>query len=732
MRGSVIEKANTAVRLLTHLGPRWCTFRALYALKRRLGYYERRLPFTTWQQEPLRSFLPTSLSADPARFLKYRQDGDAPRFFFRPSDRAAYTDLLSKRFPTHAPSASSRHDSQADALRHGELLYFSQIWGHTGFPPEWHRNPFTGQVTPTDRHWSRIDDFGQGDIKVIWEPNRFGFVYDLVRSYWRTADEQIPDLFWQLIEDWQERNPPQAGANWKCGQEISFRVMAWCFGLFGFLEAATTTPERVARCAHMIAISGKRIEANLSYALSQKNNHSISEGMGLWTIGLLFPEFREARRWRDRGQAVLEDQGRKLIYEDGAFAQHSLNYHRLMLHDYAWSVRLGDLNDQSFSSELKERLRRAGHFLFQLQDETSGEVPVYGQNDGALILPLNNCPYHDFRPVISVTQFLTSGTRPYASGIWDEDLLWLFGPDSLGGPAESSTRTDLKAEIGGYYTLRSGSGFLFTRCATFRHRPGQADMLHADIWWRGQNIAVDAGTYSANAAEPWGEAFGGTECHNTVSVDGLDQMERAGRFLWLPWARGSVKRNVRSQGGKLAYFEGRHDGYERLSAPVTHRRAILQLGNEHWLVVDHLESEAEHAHRLHWLLCDVPNEWDESTGTIRLRTMAGEYQVQAKTLTGAASSSLVRAVRDSARGWRARFYGDRESALSLALEQRARHTRFCSFFGPTPTQVSFSVGRIMVETELSRFEIGLGVGTGSLVREARMDGTLEDLLQIEG
>jgi hypothetical protein len=138
----------------------------------------------------------------------------------------------------------------------------------------------------------------------------------------------------------------------------------------------------------MIAVSGKRIEGNLDYALSQRNNHGMSEGMGLWTIGLLFPEFRSSKRWRDLGQQVLEKLGRELIYEDGSFVQHSVNYHRLMLHDYVWAIRLGEQNNQPLSSGLKERIRAAVNFLYQIQDEETGKVPYYGQNDGALILPL--------------------------------------------------------------------------------------------------------------------------------------------------------------------------------------------------------------------------------------------------------------------------------------------------------------------------------------------------------
>jgi len=73
----------------------------------------------------------------------------------------------------------------------------------------------------------------------------------LLRAYWRTGDESYAELFWRLVEDWRIQNPPQQGANWKCGQETSLRVMAWCFGLYGFCAATATTAERVVALAQM-------------------------------------------------------------------------------------------------------------------------------------------------------------------------------------------------------------------------------------------------------------------------------------------------------------------------------------------------------------------------------------------------------------------------------------------------------------------------------------------------
>ena len=45
------------------------------------------------------------------------------------------------------------------------------------------------------KHWSQISDDSATDIKFIWEPNRFAFVYTLVRAYAVTPDEKYPQAF---------------------------------------------------------------------------------------------------------------------------------------------------------------------------------------------------------------------------------------------------------------------------------------------------------------------------------------------------------------------------------------------------------------------------------------------------------------------------------------------------------------------------------------------------------
>ena len=408
---------------------------------------------------------------------------------------------------------------------------------------------------------------------------------------------------------------------------------------------------------------------------------------------------------------MLEEEACRQIYLDGTYVQHSTNYHRLMLHDYVWAIRLGDLNGQSLSNELRRWVGQATEFLYQLQDEDSGQVPNYGANDGTLVLPLNTCEYGDFRPILNTAHYLSHGQRLYSAGPWDEDLLWLFGPKALDAPVRPRPQESLAASVGGYYTLRGDRSFGFIRCATYQDRPGQADMLHFDLWWHGFNIATDAGSYLYNGAPPWDNALASTAVHNTVTVDGQDQMVRGPRFLWFDWTHSRVRCLAESAGGHLEYFEGEHDSYHRLG--VTHRRAVLRAGDDLWLVADDLLGQGEHTLCLHWLLPDLPYTLDEEAGQLLLQSPQGPFSIRVwcsqpgifRLIRGGepVSSALPSPSAPSLtlRGWRSLYYAYKEPALSLSLDAIARlPVRFLTLLIPGDrVKVDWDLGNVTIQAK---------------------------------
>jgi hypothetical protein len=157
-------------------------------------------------------------------------------------------------------------------------------------------------------------------------------------------------------------------------------------------------------------------------------------------------------------------------------------------------------------------------------------------------------------------------------------------------------------------------------------------------------------------------------------------MDRVGRFLWLPWEHGKIQKSVKSPAGQFSALAGERDGYHRLFAPVHHRRALLRLGPESWLIVDRLSSMKGHDYRLHWLLEDFPHEWQSASGPLALQTPAGTYYLYTGASADNSRASLVRADSSGARGWQSPHYLELRPALSLALDSAASDVTFWSLF----------------------------------------------------
>lgn len=657
------------------MGVGWMAYRLWYLAQRKLGWFAFRCPALSWTECPLAKALTDPELAEPSHFLARRRE-ERGRFFF--DARSFATER--ERFGSWRREGGESVTATAEAVLRGQYRFFSWADRDLGIPPDWHSNLASGRTYPRDVHWSRIDDFALGDVKWPWELSRFPFVFDLVRAYARTGDERYPRAFWRLVENWLDENPPNLGVNWKCGQEAALRLMAWLVGLHAFLDAEATTPQLVARLAQAVHVTGLRIERNLAYAISQDSNHGHTEVAGLFTIGLLFPEFRDSARWERKGRRWLERLATTHNYPEGGGCMNSVTYLRMMVDVLLWAAVLADKSGRPLAPVVRQRIGTSAEWLYQLQDPVSGEVPLYGSNDGAQILPLAECAYLDFRPVVQAATVYAEGRRRYDAGPWDERLWWMHGRESLDLPTLPESQRDASFVPSGYHVLRGERAQVFFRCGTHRHRPSHADMLQVDLWWRGQNVARDAGSFGYNHPAPYERAFRDTAFHNTVTVDGLDQMERISRFLFAPWVQGHFLGSGRTADGVVTVVAGEHDGYRRLPSPVRHRRIVVRVDPDDVFVLDFLESNGGHDYELNWLVADSPCEFEAERNRLTLATPVGPYRLE----VGGdmpVTIALVRASAESGRGWVARHYQQLEPALALSARVRASRAVLWSHWG---------------------------------------------------
>ena len=502
------------------------------------------------------------------------------------------------------------------------------------------------------------------DIKYAWEPARFGWAFTLGRAYHLTGDDRYAETFWKYFEEFTAGNPPYLGPHWMNGQEVALRLMAFVWFAQVFESAPSSTPERRASLLSAIVQHASRIPPTLVYARSQNNNHLVTEAAGLYTAGLAL----QKPEWRDLGWHWLNWCFQNQIGDYGEYIQHSMNYHRVMLHSALWAAAIKDV---AWPRKTLQSLARASHFLFSILDPPSGRVPNLGANDGALILPLSATAFEDFRPTVQAAARTFLKTQ-MPSGAWDELALWL----GFGAVAQTY-------EPGHYLSdnLRGKDSWAYLRASRFKSRLGHMDQLHLDLWWRGLNIIQDAGTYLYNGQAPWDNPLVSTRVHNTVTVDGRDQMTHGGRFLVLDWFPAYSETLFESDQSVLQRVRAWHNGYRGLR----HERTVTVHTGDRWVVQDTLapRGPSPHVYRLHWLLPDW--EWKmenvEGQAELRLKSPHGWITLSISTnppvsnplFSIVRAGDLIRGKRNVLpyEGWFSPTYGVKIPALSLALEVRS-------------------------------------------------------------
>ena len=94
------------------------------------------------------------------------------------------------------------------------------------------------------------------------------------------------------------------------------------------------------------------------------------------------------------------------------------------------------------------------------------------------------------------------------------------------------------------------------RYPRFKFRPSHADALHVDLWINDLNILRDGGTYSYNTDPKWMNYFSGTESHNTIQFDDMEQMPRISRFLFGDWLKTTKVKKLQDTGESISFGAG--------------------------------------------------------------------------------------------------------------------------------------------------------------------------------
>ncbi len=445
------------------------------------------------------------------------------------------------------------------------------------FEFDWHRDYCYGRQV--ERRFAGAlnirDTSVVGDIKYVWEPSRHQHLSALA---FVGNSEQHAGYIVRSLDSWLHANPYLRGVHWTSSLELAERLLSWALLYPRIAEHVARDRSFRERWLGSIYLHLARIARKLSL-YSSANNHLIGELVGLFVGSSCFDFWPNCSGWRDLARRSLEREIRIQVGEDGVNREQAISYHLFTLELFLLAFTIGRNTASPFSEGYAQRLRLMAEFLNTVAT-SSGDLPCYGDSDDARGFLLS-----EGESALEVTMQLSGllfaepawlrfrHTPTEAARALVPDLLESF-PHGVRAPTivrnlfRDAGLACARTHDGSVRLLMDFGPLGFTSMAAHGH----ADALSVWLAIDDEYFLVDAGTYAYHSHPEWRTYFRSTAAHNTVRVDGRDQSEMAGRFLWS--SKATTRLLSFEDSPELVTIKAEHDGYMRLPKPVLHRRTV--------------------------------------------------------------------------------------------------------------------------------------------------------------
>jgi hypothetical protein len=430
----------------------------------------------------------------------------------------------------------------------------------------------------------------QGDMQWVWTLNRHEWFPLLFQAYTESGDGRYADKVIELILDWLSKNPPPArrdesSAGWRL-MEVGMRMyLSWipAFGLLFNLPSLTDE-------AKVKILRGICDHARFLSLFRTNRNHLVRESIGLAYVGVYFSEFKESSRWREIAFSRLAQELPKQFNHDGSHIEMATAYQWLVVTEFQYLYDLLESAKQSLpQQDLTAWLEKMYHYLAHVVR------PNY-------TFPQINDGFTD--PNYTLLHKLSQAGDKLKRG----DFVYV-GTEGREGMRPSGTSVAFRDA--GVYVMRSGWGkdarYLFFDAGPYGGPHGHEDKLSIEVYGYGQPFIVDPGTYTYDWKDPFRTYFVSSLSHNVVTVDGKSQVRRWDRRSMTPApAEGNYATWIScpEYDYAAASYENGYGDYsanpseDAIIDRVIHRRQILFIKPDYWLMVDELEGDRPHHYTL--------------------------------------------------------------------------------------------------------------------------------------
>ena len=445
--------------------------------------------------------------------------------------------------------------------------------------------------------WTEDHSYDHYD-EWVWQLNGHHCWVYMSEAYWATGNEKYAKAFVRQINGWidQCKIPTSyqgRGSVWRT-LDTGLRMRDnWPNILYRFLPSPAFDDETVV----------KMIKSIYQHAIHLRNNNTANNWLavemnGLYVVGGLFPEFKEAEEWRTFAVQKLYEQEQELFYPDGAEIELTPNYHELSASSIVAVYKFAQLNGYELPSEFVSRLERIYEVFVKLR-MPDGRMPAINDSDWIHTIASLKTASSLFPNRYDFRYFITDGKegkKPEYTSVW---MPWA-----------------------GWYVMRSGWGtddfYSFFEVGPYGSAHQHEDKLSFILYAYGKRLITEAGYYAYDTSK-WRNYACSARGHNTARVDGNDQNRDIKRYRRTIKLSSRPLDNTWISNKTYDYGEGIYtDGYGPNSdSTVTHRRSLKFIKNKLWVVTDTFTPSDDNTHSYEtWFHFETPNYGIDEKGIV--------------------------------------------------------------------------------------------------------------------
>jgi heparinase II/III-like protein len=541
----------------------------------------------------------------------------------------ALLDYYEQRFKDHAlaaPTTPSAPNVAAMAILSRKFTFYRVTdtvpqLAHGGL--DW-----TCRGSGNDREWA-------------WGLNRHSHLGQLLNAYAKSGEDRFVATIDRHLRDWVLHSPYPGkktnDAQWR-GLETALRMNTWPSLFRGLQGHPDFTPP-----ARILMLSALPNHAHYNRNFHARGNWLTMEMNGLATVAMVWPEFKGSRQWLEYATTQMTRDMSRQVYPDGIQTELTSHYHwvallnfeKFMLHLASSGAALPEVYRETVEkmwNYLAYSMRPSGYGLLNNDSD-------YNFTRGQVLPAADRYARPDWRYIA------TNG----AQGATPDEGPSIFFP--WAGETIMRSGWDVGADWAFFDVGPLGTGHT--------HR----DKLHLSIHADGRDLLVDSGRYTY-VGGPWRHYFVGTRAHNTLLIDDCEQKNYTAKSeAAIENAFVSTKEYDFAQG----VFAG---GYNQLKGTATHKRAVVYLRNQYWLVFDHIDSDRPRAITALWQFhpdCTVQQAensvftTDRDKGNILVSALAADNW----------AIDLISGQEDPVQGWYSEQYNIKTPATTARFSRNA-------------------------------------------------------------